>query len=215
MSGHQFYERSDGTVYIGFFYRRLIGLDNNLYRIWAKSLTPELEVKINSRLQELWKTDRDLLICLADQNELKKIYDLFGIKEMNNGWLMDNWSEKQRQKENEGRIHTNLLMFEYHIQQHKKKQLEDQKWKMLNLKYQVDPSVGILRVKRLHQQASKKLQRSWSSSEIGSIEKIDEHPFFMEKWGLGNPVQVETPDFLKFKEVKRVAGKDKKKRNAF
>lgn len=215
MSGQQFYERPDGTVYIGFFDRGLIGLDHNLYKLWKKDLILELEDQINSRLQVLWKTDKDLLVSLVDQKELKKIYDLFGIKEMDNGWLMDRWSEQQRRREQDGKIDTNLLKFEHHIQQHKNQQLEDQKWKLLKLKYQVDPSAGTFRVKRLHQQARQKLRRSWSSSEIGSTEKTDEYPFFLEKWGLGQPVQVETPEFLKFKESRRVIRKDRKKRNGF
>ncbi len=215
MSGALFYKSPDGTIYIGFSHRGEIGLDNNKYLLWGKRLTKELKEKINSRLQEIWKTDQDLLISLVRGKKSKQIYDLFGIKDMDNGWFMDQWSEQQKQREQESKEHTNLLKFEYHIEKQEEQKIEDRKWKLYNLKWQVDPSVGTTRVKRLRHQVRKKLRRSYSSSEIGNEEKLDEYPFFLEKWGLGQPVQVETPEFLKLKEVRKIPRIDKKKRNVF
>jgi hypothetical protein len=196
-----FYEYSNGSVGIGFFYQSRIGLDNGNYLSSGNLLTEELRVKINARLQELWKTDRELLISLVRERKSKEIYDLFGIKEMDNGWFLEKWYLNTLKHDQEGKNYSNLLKFEYRIDQKKRKKIEDQKWKLFQLKWQV--SAGTLRVKRLQRQVNKKLRRSFSTSELYSSDKMEEHPFFLEKWGLGKPVKVKTPEFLKLKEIRR------------
>lgn len=214
MSGPLFYERPNGEVYIGFFYRGIIGLDHNTYLLWKKELTKELEDRIKSKLQDLWKTDKEKLISLVRGRKSKQIYDLFEIPGMINGWSMERWYKSQKQKEQEAKTHNNLIIFEYYMNKQTEKKVEDRKWKLFLLKCQVDPSCGIIRVKRLHQQVKGNLRRSYSMSDLSSDDKIDEYPFSLEKWGLSLPIQVEIPEFMKLKENRRKVT-DKKKRNAF
>src|SRR6056297_2082100 len=112
MSDNIFLEYPNGEVGISFFFRGIIGLNNNIYRTMNKWLTDELKQEINSKLQELWKTDKDQLIQLVKGKKQKEIYDLFGIKEMENGWSFTQWCREEKIKNNNLRYNNNYLKFE-------------------------------------------------------------------------------------------------------
>jgi len=171
-----------------------------------KKLSEELIKRINIRLQELWKTDKDLLISLVIDRKSREIYDLFKIKEMSNGWELDDLTSRYNEQKYQIRWNNNYYKYQYETEKRSKDINENKKWERIKLKWEVFPSLGFLRKKRL--------QRSYSLSDIGTENKTEEYPFFMEKWNLGSRVKIEIPEFLKLK-IEKKSKMDRTRRNNF
>lgn len=154
---------------------------------------------------------QDLIQLVRDREE-KEIYDLFGIKEMVNGWFLSKWGERERVRQKEAKLHNAILKFDWWMDKYQKQKQEDKKWELYQLKCGAIEGGQFMRLGVLEDQSKKRLRRSFSSTSLNTPQKMEEYPFFLERCGLGKPVKIKVPEFMNLKKTRYVPRMDKIKR---
>ena len=202
-----FFHESNGYVRPIINFKYLIGLDQNKYKR-SSDLTEELEDKIRNRLQEIWNENKEELLKMMVQKNIRRIHELFGIPEMKNGLDTLEWYEKYQKGQKRAQYNNNLLEWQYKLERSVSMEEDDKKFQ--NYFFSAENEFGKLREYRLEKEAKVRRRRSFSESEKGS--KMDEYPFFLEKI-TGIKYKFELPDFQKNHWKRERILMDKKKRS--